>query len=348
VTVWTSDQLHAFSSEMLRTLGMPEEDARIVADSWVWAGLRDEMGHSVWRLVQIAQRSRAGGLALKVDWAPVHTFGAVTQLDAQHAWGTIGAARGMRHAIEAARRFGVGMTSVRNCDNTGALGMHTAHAIAAGMIGIAIGKTVPDMAVWGARKSVVGDQPIAVGAPAKRHRAFSLDVSLGAEKVAVLREAAAAGRQLPPNTILSASGAPTTDASEYAKGGTMLPIGGHRGSGIAIAWEVLTGVLSGGLILSEVLPLSRLEAPRGISLFLLAIDPAALMPREQFLERMDKLIDEIHAAPPMDGVDRVRLPGERRERIAEERKVSGIPIADEDLAEIASLAKELGVRVPGT
>ena len=345
-TVLSATQLKRFSIEMLTALGMPEEDADIVADSFVWAGLRDAITHSIIRIEQIAKRSRAGGLSMKVDWTPVRATGGVALLDAGYAWGTIGATRGMRIAVESARKYGIGMTSIRNCDNTGALGMHTSHAIEAKMIGLAITNTTPFMPAWGGTKKLLGDQAFSIGAPAGRHYPVVLDESLGAEKLNVLREAAAKGLTLPPNTILTAAGEPTTDATEYAKGGMLLPAGGHRGAGLVLMWEVLTGVLAGGHMLTEVLDMSRLDTKLGNSLFVMAIDPSKILPLDEFLARMDRFVEEIRASPPMAGVERVRLPGERRERIAEERRKTGIPIPEDHVTRLRPLADELGVRFP--
>jgi LDH2 family malate/lactate/ureidoglycolate dehydrogenase len=344
--VLSASQLHAFARQMLVALGMPDDDAVIVADSFVWAGLRDAITHSIIRIEQIAKRSRGGGLALNVDWTPVRAGGGVALLNAGYAWGTIGATRGMRLAVESARTYGLGMTSIRNCDNTGALGMHTSHAIEARMIGMAITNTTPFMPAWGGAKKLLGDQAFSIGAPAGRHRPVVLDESLGAEKLNVLREAAASHTPVAPNMLLNSKGEPTTDANDWLNGGMLLPAGGYRGAGIALMWEVLTGVLAGGHMLTEVLDMSRLDAKLGNSLFVMAIDPSKLMPIEEFLARMDRLVDEVQASPPMAGVERVRLPGERRERIAEERRVTGIPIPDDHVTRLRPLADELGVRFP--
>src|ERR1043166_5133512 len=98
--VLSSSELRDFARQMLMALGMPEDDALIVSDSFVWAGLRDAITHSIIRIEQIARRSRGGGLSLKADWTPVRASGGVVLLDANYAWGTIGATRGMRLAVE--------------------------------------------------------------------------------------------------------------------------------------------------------------------------------------------------------------------------------------------------------
>ncbi len=115
----------AFAVDILRALGMPEEDAVIAAEAMVWAGLRGAASYGLARLDQIARRAGAGGLSLTVDWTPVRQSGNATLLDAGYAWGIVAGTHGMRHAITAARSYGVGVTSVRNCDVASIMGWCT-------------------------------------------------------------------------------------------------------------------------------------------------------------------------------------------------------------------------------
>lgn len=339
-------EVRKFAVDILSALGMPEDDAGITADSMVWTGLRDAMTHSLIRLDQIAKRARAGGLSLSVDWTPVREDRNGVLLDAGNAWGLVAGGRGMRHAIAKAKRGGVGATSIRNCDNTGAMGWYSSLAVSDGMVGIAITNGAPLMAPWGGAEKVMCNQAFSIGAPAGRHAPVILDMGLGAASLGILREAAATGEPLPPGVAADATGEPTTDGRAWAEGGSLLPMGGHRGYGLALMWEVLTGVLSGGHMLTDVGPPDVLDKATRNSLFIMAIDPSVFLPYEEFTARVDRLIDEMHASPPTSGVERVRVPGERRERIAEQRRREGIPFAADHAETLRALADELGVEWP--
>jgi LDH2 family malate/lactate/ureidoglycolate dehydrogenase len=134
------------------------------------------------------------------------------------------------------------------------------------------------MAAWGGAEKLIGNQAFSIGAPAGRHPSVILDMGLGAASLGVLREAAANGTPLAAGLAADANGKPTIDGRNWAEGGSLLPMGGHRGYGLALMWEVLTGVLSGGHTLTEVGPPDVLDRPTGNCLFILAIDPSAFLP----------------------------------------------------------------------
>lgn len=338
---------HKFATDVLLALGMPAQDAGIVADSMVWAGLCGRITHSLVRLDMLAKRARAGGLSLTTDWKPVREHGVMTLLDANYTWGPLAGARGMRYAIAKAKQLGTGITSIRNCDNTSALSWYTSLAVREQLIGIAISNTLPLLTIWGGAEKLIGNQPISMTVPAGKHPPIVLDQMIGAARLDVPRKAAQAGVPLAPGVAVDADGVPTTDANKYLAGGAMLPAGEHRGSNIALMWEVLTGVLSGGRVLTEIMAHNPADQRTGNSLFLMAIDPEAILPGQEFAKRVDRLIDEVHGARPAPGVERVRVPGDDRAAIADERARQGIPFPAEHVALLERLAAELGVQWPG-
>jgi LDH2 family malate/lactate/ureidoglycolate dehydrogenase len=126
----------------------------------------------------------------------------------------------------------------------------------------------------------------------------------------------------------------------------LLPMGGHRGYALNVMWEVFTGILSGGKSLTELHSPGELDQPTGNSLFLLAIDPSALMPYDKFIDRVDTLIDNLHASPTASGFDGVRVPGENGAENESRNRRTGIPIPLTDVAKLQPLASELGVSWP--
>lgn len=345
--VLSASDARTFAVDVLRVIGMPDEDAAITADSMVWAGLRGAVSHSLMRLDQIAKRAEGGGLSLVVDWTPLHQEGNTTLMDAGYGWGIVAGTRGMWHAVEAARTHGVGVTSVRNCDVTSIMGWYPSHAVSADMIGLAINNGTPLMPAWGGAGKLIGNQAFAIATPAGRNAPIYLDMGIGAASLGELSEAAKAGTPLRQGVLVNAKGEPTTDAADWREGGALLPMGGHRGYGLAVMWEMLTGVLAGGHTLSELGAPNQFDRRAGSCLFLMAVDPSAFLPYEEFVDRVDQLIDQIHASPPAPGVDRVRVPGEDRARLAEQRERDGIPFPADQVGTLTALADRLGVRWPG-
>jgi LDH2 family malate/lactate/ureidoglycolate dehydrogenase len=143
--------------------------------------------------------------------------------------------------------------------------------------------------------------------------------------------------------MLDAQGQPTTDPIT-ALAGLYVPIGGHRGFGLALMWEILTGVLSGGARFGPAVGAPDVyDTAQGVSHFFLALDPSRSMSFEEFTKRVDELIDQVHASPPATGIARLYVPGERGYETAERREREGIPVAAERLDVLKKLAAEVGV-----
>ena len=167
--------------------------------------------------------------------------------------------------------------------------------------------------------------------------------------LAKLHQIEARGEKAPENSVLDAAGKPTTNPTEGLLG-TLLPMAGHRGFGLAVMWEIFTGVLAGG---TEFFSGARMPEPydedMNLSFFMLAINPAFVMPYADFQVRVDRVIDEIHASPPApgSGLDRIIVPGERSQATAARRKQEGIPIPQATAETLAQFGKELGIAWPG-
>lgn len=333
------DCLHRLASAVLVRIGMPEPDAAVCADAMVWSDLRGASGSGVaGRLPVVVDRVRAGGVnpAPRLDVAA--SGAGVALLDADGAWGPVAGTRAMMRAVEAAGRTGVGAVVVRNCDITAALGWYAHVAVERSMIGIAIGNSMPIMAPWGSNRRLLGNQAFAIGAPAGRHHPILFDTALSAMSLHAVRHR---DGPLPEGVALDAAGRPTVDPVA-ALAGSLLPAGGHRGYGLALMWEVLTGVLGGGLVAPDVRGAGP-GAPMGITLFCLALDPAAFLPFHEFTARVDTLVDRIHACPPAGGTDRVRVPGEHGFRTAARLVTEGIPVLPSDRAALGRLAEEVAI-----
>lgn len=341
----TAAQIHDFAMRVLTRLGTPEDDAQILADAMVWSALRGDTDHSLRRLDQIVRRKKAGGLEVRADWTPVKKWQSVTVLDGNFTWGVIGGTRAMRHAVASAKETGVGLAVVRNNDNTGALGWYPSVAAAEGMIGMAITNGATLMPAWGGTaKRAIGNQAYAVAAPAGKHPPVIFDSAL-TMTLNALRKLSAEGGRVPPGLVLDGNGHPTEDPDE-GLAGMLLPIGGHRGFGLAIMWEILTGGLSGGLLLDEIGEMEDVGHRVGNSLFLLAIDPAAFMPRDEFLARVDRIVDQMHAAEPARAGDPVRVPGERAAANAAVAEREGVVFPERHVTMLRAIADDLGVEWP--
>ena len=339
-------RIRSLASSLLRAIGMPADDASITAEAIAWNEVRGAAGHGLSRIFQILDRSRAGGLNLAVDWTPLRETRGTALLDARNGWGVIAGTRAMHIAVEKARDTGAGAVVVRNSDVTSAMGYYPHVAVTAGMVGLAITNSVPLMPPWGGTEVLLGNQAFAIGAPTGKPPPLIFDSSTSAYNMGKMRRAAASGEKLPPGVALDETGEETDDAAAALAALRLLPMGGHRGGGLAIMWEVLTGILAGRRSTTEVVGMQHLDRTQGLSLYVQAVDPRAFLPYDEFLLRVDRLIDQIHANPPRSGFDRVRVPGERKARFESEYRSRGVPVHADLLERLQALSSDLGLEWP--
>jgi LDH2 family malate/lactate/ureidoglycolate dehydrogenase len=208
---------------------------------------------------------------------------------------------------------------------------------------MAMNSTTPLMPPVGGTTRVVGNQAFAIAAPRVAAAPLLFDSALSQVSHTEIEALRARGEPLREGIALDANGTPTVDHAA-AIAGMLLPMGGHRGFGLALMWEVLTGVLSGNeRFASRSTPLVELDRPQSIAHFHLALDPAQVMPRETFAARVEDLVSRVHQSPPAAGVVRVVVPGERSAEAAAQHARDGITVPAEVLRELATIADELGI-----
>ncbi len=347
--LYEADSLHHFAQAVFEKLGLRSADADILASHLVWADLRGITWLGIRKIPQYGARFRAGGTPPRSEARTVLDTPSVVVVDDRRGCAVVSGHRLMKAIIEKARSTGICMGLLRNTSISGALGYYANLAAEQGMIGMVNTDCPPLVAAPGGATKLIGNQAFAIASPAGRNPPLLLDMATSAVTLARLHQIEARGEKAPENSVLDASGRPTTDP---AKGllGVLLPMAGHRGFGLAVMWEIFTGVLSGS---TEFFSGARMPEPydkdMNLSLFMLAINPAFVMPYADFQARVDRVIDEIHASPPApgSGLERIIVPGERSQETAARRKREGIPISRPTVETLAQFGKELGVAWPG-
>jgi L-2-hydroxycarboxylate dehydrogenase (NAD+) len=212
----------------------------------------------------------------------------------------------MAEACARADEYGIGCVGVRDSNHLGMLGYYTDAARQDGYVAVGLTNTEPAMPPYGSADPVLGTNPIAVGLPTKP--AFNLDMSTAAVARGRVERAAEQGKSLPEGVALDADGQPTTDP-EAALDGTIRPFGGPKGSGLAVAVEVLAGGLVGAEMGADVTGTYHTNEPCTKGDLFVALDPAALG-GETAVDRIEGFLDELVASEPAPGFEAVRLPGE--------------------------------------
>jgi LDH2 family malate/lactate/ureidoglycolate dehydrogenase len=253
----------------------------------------------------------------------------------------------MEAAVEMAKSAGVGIVTVFNGNHAGAFSTYSELAVEAGMIGVALCNAQPAIPPWGGRQAFFGTNPIAVAAPCGEHP-VSIDMATSVVARGKIILAAKRGEPIPDGWALNEFGMPTNDATSALRG-AVLPMAGPKGYGLALAVEILSGVLSGAKVANRVGSIYD-EEPGfpGTGMFIMALNPDYFVGAATFADRIRQLSDDIHAVPPAAGHDRVMLPGERRRATMQVRIKDGIPLSAETVQELVRLARDFGVEMPVT
>jgi LDH2 family malate/lactate/ureidoglycolate dehydrogenase len=144
---------------------------------------------------------------------------------------------------------------------------------------------------------------------------------------------------------MDAEGHPTTDP-KVALEGLPMPLGGYKGTGLALMVEVLCAVLSGGAMMTGVGGLRVKNRPMRVSHFFLAIDAARFLPMDEFQARMQQMRDTVKGSRPAAGFSEVLIAGDPEWRSEEQRRRDGIPVSRGIWQQLTQLAEGLNVAVP--
>ena len=336
--------LRELGARALSAAGVPDEDAAIVASVMVANEMRG-ITHGVALLAPYIRHIQAGGMNAAPRIAIERDVGATLVLNGDGGLGPLVSYRAMELAIERARRHGVAFVVARDGNNFAAAGYYAKMAADAGMVGVAMTNADPYMAVAGGAGRTVGNNPLACAVPGAEGQAVYLDIAMSAVAGTKLAIAAREGRSIPEGWALDAGGSPATDPGAVRQGGSLVPVGGYKGSGLALLVECLTGVLGGAAIMAEMRdwvgdPGGRSNQAHSF----IVIDIEPLMPLSQFRERMARLARQVHDARRAPGVERIYLPGEiehGRERDALE---NGVPLRGATVAGLRDLGELVGLR----
>ena len=338
-----ADDLRAMVAGVFQARGTRESDAAAVADALVWANLRGIDSHGVSRIPRYLELFDKGESVAGAVPAVTRPRAAIAIIDAHAAPGPVALNRAADEAVAAARTCGVGWASVRGTVHTGAIGYYTSRAAQAGMAAVGVVAGVPNMAYAGARGAAVATSPLSVAVPAGRHELVLLDMATAVMALGRIAQLKAAGKELPPGVALTADGEPTTDPA-LAK--VPVPVGGPKGSGMSLVFEMLAS----GLAANPIVPAYHSGTKEGRrhrqNAFLLAIDIAAFLPLDTFKESVDETVDAIKSLPPTDETSEILIPGERGKRSEANRGSSGIPLGPKVWRELTGIATALGVEVP--
>jgi len=305
----------------LRRAGANAGMAVATAQALIEADAQGLGSHGVARVPQYAAHLKNGRAVGDAVASVIRSRGGAALVDAAGGLAFPACALAVAEAIRRAREFGVSFVGVTNSHHFGVAACHLAPVAAVAMVGLALGNSPAAMAVAGGRHPVLGTNPVAAIFPRKNGAPLTIDLSLSQAARGKVMIAAKEGRPVPSGWALDADGKPTTDA-RAALAGSMLAVGGDKGATLALVVELLACALTGAAMGFEADSFLIDEGNRpGVGQAFLVIDPAALAGMPVYLERIETMIAEMQTDPG------VRLPGYRRDALAEQAARDGIEVA---------------------
>jgi L-2-hydroxycarboxylate dehydrogenase (NAD+) len=342
-TLVNAKSLESFVTALFCHVGMEQRDAVFSANAMVRTNLWGIDSHGVLRLPIYIRRLRSGAVKAKPDIKKIRGSQALEVLHGDDGLGFIVGREAMDRAIQLAEKFNVGIVGAIRSNHFGAAALYARMAAERNMVGLAMTNVIPNMVMPGCSKPAVGNNPIAIAAPTFQEFPFVLDVSLSAVAGGKLLLASKKKEKIPLNWATDREGRPTDDP-EKGFAGFLLPMGGHKGFGLALAVDILCGVLSGGVFLNEMKGMYHYpDDPSLTGHLMIAINSPSLMDQKEMKSRMESFCKTVKSAPMWDPSQEMLLPGEIEHRTFQDRSKNGIPMPSKLIEELTDLGKELGV-----
>ena len=338
-----AENLLDFCLNVLKCVGVKEDYAKTIAESLISANLRGVDSHGVARLPAYAKRVIKGLIDPLGRIEVVKEYGATALIDAHNNFGQIAAMRATSLVAEKARRFGVASVGVRNSNHFGMAAHYALKLTEQKLIGIISSNGPPAIAPWGGKTPMLGTNPICIGFPADKNNSIILDMAISTVARGKIRLAALKKETIPEGWAFDEEGNPTSDPIAALRG-SLAPMGGPKGYGLALSLDLICGLVTSSNSLRDVKALDDLSGSSGTGFFLEAINIESFISYQEYIENITKYIKEIKGCPKRTGANEIFLPGEIERREAERRSELGIPLSQEVLHELKKLAEKLGVK----
>ncbi len=338
-------ELKEWTGNCFSSVGVSEKDAEILADSMLDANLRGVDTHGITRmLVTYVKRIQVGVMSAETKLEVVRERAGTALVECNNGIGQVASDYAMDLAIKKAKDAGTSFVLTRHSNHYGAAAYWSMKALEHGMIGFSATNGPASVAPYGGTEKMLGTNPFSVAIPADKELPFVLDLATTVVALGRIYLYAKQDRPLEPGWAYDSTGKPTTNPHEALKG-LLAPIGGYKGYGIALAIDMISGILSGSTYGAHFpgFLAQNMEEPTDVGSIFAAIDIESFMDLKEFKEGMDTAIKEIKACKKAEGVDRIYIPGEIEFALSEKRMAEGIPVPEQVVADFRTLGADLGV-----
>lgn len=333
-----------FIANVLKAHKVPAEDAQVVANLMIRSDLVGADGHGIFRLPAYVKRIQAGGINLNPHIRIEREQGATALINGDNGLGHLVMNKAVELAIEKVKQHSVCWVGSHYGNHSGAASVYVRKLAEQGYIGIymAVGNA-NHMAPWGGIDLLLSTNPIAIAVPAGNHPIVLLDIATTVAAYGKVKLAAQKGESIPDTWMIDRNGQPITDPQKASEG-SLLPIGGYKGYGLAVMIGLLAGALNNAAVGKDTIDFNaHHDLITNTGQTIIAVDPAAFGDREQFVERVIALVNDLKASSKLPGVNQIRVPGDGAAQVMAERLQHGIPISIALQDSLNNCAKECGV-----
>ncbi|HZT09239.1 MAG TPA: Ldh family oxidoreductase [Chloroflexota bacterium] len=334
----TAEAERRFICAIFAALDVSPAQQDAIADVLTEADLRGYSSHGIVRVPLNVNLIRSGNVQREAHPTVIHDSGPALRIDGDRAAGPYAATVAAKQAIDRAQKHGVCAVGVSNCGHIGMAGYYVELAARTDLVGLLFAKSETFVHPYGGVEPLIGTNPIAIAIPSDPDP-YLLDMSSSAIAAGKLREAQRAGRPLPMGVAVDAEGNPTTDPIAAGRG-ALSAAGGAKGYGLALATELLGGLLVGGVVGD----MKVRDGPRALwGCLIIVVDPACLTDLADFKRRAGAYVESVRGSRKAPGFGEILIPGERSFRTRRARLAGGVPIADDVWATVSEIARGLGI-----
>ncbi|ETF03725.1 hydroxyacid dehydrogenase [Advenella kashmirensis W13003] len=316
----------SLGNQAFRALGLPPEAAADVVKVLVLADLFGLSTHGLSRVESYGERLRSGGINASANITTVNITPGIRMVDGDNGTGPLVGMHALRAAQSAAKACGIGVAFARGSNHFGPVSPYAYLAAQEGFASIIGSNATTTIAPWGGSDARLGNSPLGFGIPNPDGKPFLLDMAMSVVARAKIRNALRDGQSIPSTWATDGNGNPTTSPAE-ALNGFLLPIGGHKGYGLALMVDLFAGVLSNAAYLTHVKSwVDAPDEPQNLGHFFILIDTRQLGAAAWLSQRMTDFAAILHDSPAVDDSQPVIVPGEIELTRMAEQHTNGIKV----------------------
>lgn len=336
------NQLKEAAATILKYCGESVENAELVSESMVRNDSRGITTHGTYLLTPIIDRVNCGQLTLPTTPVVVSDKDGTAVIDGGDGLGAVAGALAVKIAIAKAEQYGVASVLIRNTNNIGSLALYTEAVAQTGKIAIMSCNAAAAMAPWGSGEPFFGTNPIAIAIPAGGDSILSADMASSIVARGKIRKASRNGEKIPNNWALDAEGNITTDPNEALKG-ALLPIGGPKGSALAMMVDLVSGMLAGASYAPNIKSFHKPEGKTGVGASLIALDISHFIDFQLFEREIVEYIKTIKSLKKAKGVKEIFMPGEIEHNKEKQSICEGVQLDDNAVKTLNSLLEQVSL-----